>query len=182
MKPINRNLLKAAVLCIGIQDISAGAATPALGVIIAAFPHINPSIVMMITTIPSLCMVLFSPFYAKLTEILNKKTILRIAIVLFMIGGVAPAFLNNIWWILASRFVFGIAIGFVFPMVIGLGMGLTLPSITAKTTSLVPPATSTFAVSMVTTFMGIGAFVETFFLNLIQCQQVKKKQLETSLK
>ena len=120
MKQVNKNIVKAAILCIGIQDISAGAATPALGVIVEAFPHVNPSIVMMIATIPSLCMVLFSPIYAKLTEFMNKKTILRIAIVLFMIGGVAPAFLNDIYLILASRFVFGIAIGFVFPMVIDL--------------------------------------------------------------
>ncbi len=75
---------------------------------------------MMIATIPSLCMVLFSPIYAKLTEVMKKKTILRIAIVLFMIGGVAPTFLNNLYLILASRFVFGIAIGFVFPMVLDL--------------------------------------------------------------
>jgi predicted MFS family arabinose efflux permease len=124
LKTVSKTLLKIAVLCIGIQDISAGAATPALGVIIQAFPAINPSIVMMIATIPSLCMVLFSPIYAKLTEVMKKKTILRIAIVLFMIGGGAPTFLNNLYLILASRFVFGIAIGFVFPMVLDLVVDL----------------------------------------------------------
>ncbi|UWG97663.1 MFS transporter [Dehalobacter sp. DCM] len=116
-KPFNRTLLKFAILCVAVQDIGAGAATPALANMIAAFPNVSPETVMMTSSIPSLCLVIFSFVYSKLTEYLNKKQIWYIGAALFLIGGIAPAFLDNIYAILAMRFLLGIAVGFFIPMV-----------------------------------------------------------------
>lgn len=116
-KPINRSLLKLAIICIAVQDIGAGAATPALASIMAAFPTVSPTTVMMISSIPSLCLVIFSLFYSKLTEYLNKKQIWYIGAALFLVGGIVPAFLNNIYMILFMRVLLGIAVGFFIPMV-----------------------------------------------------------------
>lgn len=124
MKDIKQTLIKLAVLSVGVQDISTGAATPALDSIMKAFPNVNSSIVMMIVTIPSLCMVLFSPLYSKLVKHFKKKNILKVAVILFIIGGMAPAFLNNIYLILGCRFILGIAIGFIFPMCMDLAVTL----------------------------------------------------------
>lgn len=48
----NQTMLKVALLSIGLQDIAAGATTPALVNIMAAFPTFAPPTVMMIASLP----------------------------------------------------------------------------------------------------------------------------------
>ena len=115
-KPINRNLLKVAILCVAMQDIGAGAATPALAAIMAAFPTVNPSIIQMVLTVPALFIVIFSPIYAKLTQYLAKRKILYIATLGFLIGGIGPLFMNSIYMILVMRALLGASVGFLLPM------------------------------------------------------------------
>jgi MFS family permease len=116
MKKVNRTLLKIAILCIAIQDIGAGAASPALASIMKDFPMVPPSTVMMIATIPSICMVIFSLVYGKAAKHYRKRSIFMFGAACFLIGGVTPAFLDNIYAILAMRFIFGIGIGLFYPM------------------------------------------------------------------
>lgn len=114
---INRTLLKLAILSIAMQDCGTGATTPALGSIMAALPNVAPSLVQMIATVPALFIALTPPVYAKCVEFMRKRTLLYIAAVLFIVGGVAPAFIHpNIWVILAFRVLIGIGNGIVLPM------------------------------------------------------------------
>lgn len=113
----NKFLIKLAIVCIAMSDAGTGATTPALGSIVAAFPHVSPSLVQMIASIPALFIALIPPVYAKLIEFMRKKTLLYIAGALFIIGGVAPAIFNtDIWVILAFRALIGIACGILLPM------------------------------------------------------------------
>ena len=114
---INRTILKVAILAVAMQNSGMGATTPALGAMIAAFPTVAPSLVMMVATIPALLLAIIPPIYAKATEFMKKKSILYIAAVLFVVGGVGPAFFHtNIYVILGFRVLFGIANGIVIPM------------------------------------------------------------------
>ncbi len=114
---INRTLLKVAILAVAMQNGGMGAITPALGAIIAAFPTVAPSLVMMVATIPALLLAIIPPIYAKATEFMRKKSILYSAAILFLVGGVGPAFFHtNIYVILGFRVLLGIANGIVIPM------------------------------------------------------------------
>ncbi len=112
----SRNLVKLAIMCVGVQDMSAGAVTPALASIMKAFPTVNPSTIMMMATIPSLCIVVFSPVYAKLQEFLNKRTILLISAFCIIVGGSSGAFLSNVYLILITRVIQGAGVAFCLPM------------------------------------------------------------------
>jgi MFS family permease len=116
MKKAGRVLTKIAVLCVAFQDIGQGATTPALQSIMDAFPTVDPSLVMMISSIPPAGMVIFSLVYAQLVKVLSKRTILIIAAICFAVGGITPAFMDNIYLILLMRVLVGIATGFCFPM------------------------------------------------------------------
>jgi MFS family permease len=116
MRKTGRILTKIAVLCVAFQDIGMGATTPALQSIMDAFPTVDPSLIMMISSIPPAGMVVFSLVYAQLVKVISKRTILIIAALCFAIGGIAPAFMNDINLILLMRVLVGIATGLCFPM------------------------------------------------------------------
>jgi len=116
MKRAGRILTKIAVLCVAFQDIGQGATTPALQSIMDAFPTVDPSVIMMISSIPPAGMVIFSLVYAQLAKVVPKRVILLISAVCFAVGGIAPAFMDNIYAILLMRVLVGVATGFCFPM------------------------------------------------------------------
>ncbi|MDR2610074.1 MAG: MFS transporter [Clostridiales Family XIII bacterium] len=121
MKESNRTLIKIGVLCIAVQDSGLSATTPALGSIMQYFSQVNPILIQMIATIPSLLVAIVPSVYGKLTQFTQKRTLMYIAAFLFVVGGVAPAFINsNIYIILFLRVIFGLGIGLVTPMAMDL--------------------------------------------------------------
>jgi MFS family permease len=112
--------MRAVVLSLSLLIMSPTAVSPALADMIAAFPTVNPNTVMWVVTLPSIVMVIFSLIYGWLVKFMAKRTLVLIAMACFLIGGVAPAFLNSIILILVMRGVFGISIGFLMPLSSGL--------------------------------------------------------------
>jgi MFS family permease len=112
----NKFIIKLAILCLALQDVGAGAATPALGAIQAAFPEVDPTLIQMISTIPSLTVVIFGLLYAPMSKVMPKRGIMYIAAATFLIGGIAPAFLNDIYLILVFRALVGVGVGLLYPM------------------------------------------------------------------
>lgn len=108
--------VKAAVLLLMFVQFTISVTTPALGAIMKAFPNVDPVVVKQIATWPPLLLIFFSLAMAPLTRIMRKKTILLIASVLIFVGGIAPAFGGDMNFILASRVVFGIGYGLIFPL------------------------------------------------------------------
>lgn len=109
-------LLKLAVLLIALQEVGAGAATPALGAIAAAFPEVSPTVIQNVSTLPALFVVIFSLVYGFLVKVMKKRQILWLAVVLFLVGGLAPAWLDNIYVILVFRAMVGASVGLLYPM------------------------------------------------------------------
>lgn len=112
--------MRAVTLSISLLIMSPTAVAPAVADIIAAFPEVNPNITMWVVTLPSIVMVFFSLLYGTLVKILPKRTLLVLALTFFLIGGIVPAFLGNIYLILAMRALLGAGVGFIMPMSTGL--------------------------------------------------------------
>ena len=112
--------MRAAVLATSLLIMSPIAVSPAVADMIAAFPRVNPNITVWVVTMPSIAMVIFSLVYSRLVLFIAKRTLIAIAMTCFIIGGITPAFLNDIYLILAMRFVFGAGIGFLMPLSSGL--------------------------------------------------------------
>lgn len=112
--------MRAVVLSISLLIMSPTAVSPAVADIIAAFPSVSPVTTMWVVTMPSITMVIFSLVYGGLVKFLAKRTLIAIAMACFLVGGITPAFMNNIYLILAMRALFGAGIGFLMPLSTGL--------------------------------------------------------------
>lgn len=115
-KAVSGPLLKIAILFLAMQDCGAGAATPALGAIFAAFPNVSPTVVQNVATLPALTIVVFGLLYGQLVKVMKKRSIMWLACITFTIGGLAPAFLNDIYAILFFRALVGVGVGLLYPM------------------------------------------------------------------
>ena len=76
--------------------------------------------VKMILTIPALFIAVSSPFAGRFIDRYGRMKLLIIAIILYGVSGVAGFFLNNLWHILISRAVLGIAVGMSMTVVVTL--------------------------------------------------------------
>ena len=90
-----------AVLCTALPDIGAGTATPAIALVAKAMPDVNKSLIQMIVSIPSVCLIFFPPVYAALTRYVKKKKLLLLAFILMLAGSIGPTIFNDIYLILA---------------------------------------------------------------------------------
>ena len=78
---VHRNVLKMGILALALLTIPQSILNPVLPAIQAAFPNVAPSIIQLLSTIPSLCCVVFSPVYGKLTDYVARCKIISVAIV-----------------------------------------------------------------------------------------------------
>lgn len=99
-------LLGITLLMLLVMNIS-----PALPIIQEAFKdHPYPRLyVMILFTIPSLALGIFSPICGKLVDVVGRKSTFIISLVIYAISGTVPAFLNSLEEIIVSRFILGIS-------------------------------------------------------------------------
>ncbi len=95
---------------------TAGVVNPAMGVFTKAFPAAGPTLISLIATIITVFMLPSGLLAGKLAERVNKKKIALIGFVFYVVGGVGPAFLSDIYQILALRCVLGIGAGLLNPL------------------------------------------------------------------
>lgn len=106
-----------AIMSIFFLTMAVGAITPAINTIMQAFPTLSVSTIYMVSTLPSLLAIPATLIAGMLAG--NKvkyKILASVGIVLFIIGGVAPAFADSFTVILIERAVFGIGIGIISPL------------------------------------------------------------------
>ncbi|HEY3425300.1 MAG TPA: MFS transporter [Negativicutes bacterium] len=116
-KKINRTLLKLTVLAVALNEVSAGAVSPAMAVLIDNFKSsYSVTQIMMLATVPQFCLIIFSPIYGKISEYFRRRTLLFFAFACFIFGGVLPAFSNSLPVILLWRAVLGIGIAITLPL------------------------------------------------------------------
>ena len=116
VKTISRNFLKFLVVILAFQDVAAGVAGSIMADIIKAFPQYDPTIVMLVATFPGLIQIVPALFYGKLSKMFKKRTLLFVGLSLFIIGGVLPTFVDNLWVIIALRGILGLGVGITMPL------------------------------------------------------------------
>ncbi len=110
-------MLKISILSISLLTIMASAAiSPALGVISEAFPHISPTFIKLIITLPSMLIIPFSFISGKLTDFFNKKTVLYMGLITYLTGGIAGGFTSDITTLLIFRALLGVGVGLIMPI------------------------------------------------------------------
>lgn len=97
-----------AVLMMGIVGVSGS-----LTVIGAAFPSASQSMIQSIISIPCLAVLPVTIISGKLMERMPKKTLGIIGMLIFLVGGAAPAVMSSLPLILVFRALFGIGVGIV---------------------------------------------------------------------
>lgn len=116
VKTISRNFLKFLVVILAFQDVAAGVAGSIMADIIKAFPQYDPTIVMLVATFPGLIQIIPALFYGKLTKMFKKRTLLFVGLGLFIIGGVMPTFIDDLWLIIVMRGILGLGVGITMPL------------------------------------------------------------------
>ncbi len=98
---------------------------PALQDLAQKFPQIPYTIVLMLSTLPSLTVVPSTLISGAIAgKKVKYKTILMIASTLFVVGGALPFFMSNFYVILITRAFFGIGVGLATPLGNALVIGL----------------------------------------------------------
>lgn len=95
---------------------------PAIPQMAKAFSNVNnaPFLVRLVLTLPALMIALVSPLAGRLIDRYGRLRILRYALVLYALAGAGGYFLDNLYHILLSRAVLGIAVGMSMTIVITL--------------------------------------------------------------
>jgi MFS family permease len=104
------------VLLIALDDVAGGGASPALPGMIASFPDWPVEVIQSLVSLPSFAAVIVGLMFGKLTEKFSKRSLLFFGMIIFMIGGIAPAFLNSMPMIIIARAIIGFGLGITLPM------------------------------------------------------------------
>lgn len=101
------NLLTVAILSISMITVMASAAvSPALANISKAFPQESITMIKTVLTLPSLFIIPFSLLSGYLVQRFGNKRVLIVGIVIYIIGGVAPAFTDTMFLLSTGIIVF----------------------------------------------------------------------------
>ncbi len=116
----NKLILKSSILSISLLSMGVTIISPALADIGKAFPDQSQSSIMMLVTMPTVLVIVFTIISGKLSEFISKRILVMIGTILFAAGGMFPYFSDNFTFLLAMRVVLGIGIGFFNPFISGL--------------------------------------------------------------
>ena len=116
------NLKLTLLLVSSLTIMSVITISPALPQMVMAFSDVENAafLVKLVLTIPALMIAIVSPITGRLIDRHGRLRILWLSLILYAISGSAGYYLNNIYHILISRAVLGIAVGMSMPIVITL--------------------------------------------------------------
>ncbi len=110
-------MLKPTILSVSLLTIMASAAVaPALGKIRLAFPDANATLIKLVLTLPPLFIVPFSLFSGWLSMRVNKKVLMIIGLVIYLIAGCGGGFARSIKELLIIRAILGVGVGLIMPL------------------------------------------------------------------
>jgi predicted MFS family arabinose efflux permease len=112
---------RAAILSLSILTIMAtDTVAPLIGQISASFPNVNPTLIKLTITLPSLVMIFFGFISGQLVRVISKKAVLAIGLSLYTIGGIAAGWAQTFTGHLILRAVLGAGTGLIAPLVTSL--------------------------------------------------------------
>lgn len=107
----NKNLLKLAILIVSVITASAPAVNADIPVLAKSFPTVALSQVELLTTIPSLFLIVGILFSTAISKRIGVKQTVTVGIFLTVIAGLAPIWINNFALLMLSRALLGLGIG-----------------------------------------------------------------------
>lgn len=109
--------IASALYAVSAITVLAGAAVaPAMGEISLHFPDVNPILIQMIITLPSIMVIPCTMLSDRVCRRFGKKPVLIAGLLLYFAGGCAGGLANSIWLLLLSRAVLGIGMGTITPV------------------------------------------------------------------
>lgn len=116
-RAMSKGRIKIGIYGVSILMMGVIAISGALAIIgSSGFPEASQTMIQNMISIPCLVVIPVTLLVGKLMDFMSKKTLAVIGAVLFLVGGVAPVFLNSLPLILVFRGIFGISIGIVQPV------------------------------------------------------------------
>ena len=105
------------LIALSTLNMAMSATTPALADIAAAFPQAKQTTVALLATVPSLFSVPCSLVTGRLLgRRLRYRTMALAGILLMLIGGLLPLFLNSLSLIVCARGMMGVGLGILTPI------------------------------------------------------------------
>lgn len=139
-------ITKLSLLSVSLLVVSGGAIAANIPAIMTTYPDINPTLIELITTIPSLFIILIVQF----SHVFGYKLSVQLGVGIVLGAGIMPVFVQSFWFIFFSRILFGIGIGLFNPLLFSLAgklyQGKELSSV----------------IGFQSAFEGIGGIVITF--------------------
>ncbi len=121
MKEVNNQFgLKVAILSLSFLLMMRVTISPALAEIGKAFPAISQETLMMMVVLPSLVAIVFGFLAGAVSGIFKVKQIIYVGLVLFLIGGIGPMFVNDFKVLMVLRALLGAGTGLFIPFAAGL--------------------------------------------------------------
>lgn len=106
-----------AILSISMITVMASAAvSPALANISRAFPEVSIGMIKTVLTLPSLFIIPFSIISGHLVHRFGNKRVLVGGILIYIVGGIAPVFVDSITELLIWRAILGCGCGLIMPI------------------------------------------------------------------
>ncbi|WP_317981404.1 MFS transporter [Paenibacillus glycanilyticus] len=90
-------------------------AAPAIKLLKADFPDTSSLLIQLVVTLSSLFILPTLLLASTLAKKFSRKSILIFGLVLYLIGGIGPAFVGSVPWILFFRAILGLSIGLLSP-------------------------------------------------------------------
>lgn len=115
---------KLSLLSVSLLVVSGGAIAANIPAIMIAYPTINPTLIELITTIPSLFIILTVPFSHRFAKKFGYKFSVQLGIIIVLVAGISPMFTSSFWLLFFSRIIFGIGVGLFNPLLFALAKKL----------------------------------------------------------
>ncbi|PLX71571.1 MAG: hypothetical protein C0602_00735 [Denitrovibrio sp.] len=114
---LNSRLLAFGILSLSLLTIMAGAAvSPALADIQASLKGAEPTLTKMILTLPAVFIIPTSYSVGRWSGGISKKKLALLGVFIYTIAGCSAFFAKDIYMLLASRAVLGVAVGIIMPV------------------------------------------------------------------
>ncbi len=107
---------KPALLSVSLLVVSAGAIAGNIPAIESSYPLINKTIIELLTTLPSLFIILTVLLSPKIARVIGYKKTIQLGVLLVLVAGLIPVFTTAFATLFFSRILFGIGIGLFNPL------------------------------------------------------------------
>ncbi|MCC4045647.1 MFS transporter [Enterococcus gallinarum] len=143
---------KISLLSVSLLVVSAGAIAGNIPAIAQTYPSINPTLIELLTTLPSLFIILTILVSPKIGRKIGYKRTVQLGVGTVLIAGTIPIIVNSFALIFISRILFGIGVGLFNPLLYSIASSLYSGNKLAT------------VIGMQSAFEGIGGMVITFLV------------------